>query len=236
MISDYVDSLADRLSFDRALSQRVRREVEDHLRETAAADCTGDALEAERRAVVTFGDPHLIAAQFAAASLARQARRVGGALILVIAGVFVAMKARLAWYAAAPYALNGDARAVGDIVVSIDRFAFWLSIAVGTVSWAYISSRRAPASLRPSYHKELRRFLLLCSTATCGLVASVIGDGVLTGLRLLETDSSLGFLIPVLSMAIETACAGALVLHVRGVSRRMASTEVRTLFTAPPAP
>src|SRR5262244_2013950 len=94
VISAYVERLARALDFDPALSRCVRREVEDHLWEAVAADPTGDRLEAERRAVAHFGDPHVIAAQFAVVSLAKQARRVGVAAVLVIAAVFIVMKAR----------------------------------------------------------------------------------------------------------------------------------------------
>ena len=87
MISDYLDSLVGALSFDRPLSGRVRQEVEDHLREAVAADPAGDGPEAERRAIANFGDPRVIAAEFAMVSLAKQTRRVGAAIILVIAGV-----------------------------------------------------------------------------------------------------------------------------------------------------
>jgi hypothetical protein len=38
VISDYLDTLAGALSFDRSLSGRVRQEVEDHLRGAVAAD------------------------------------------------------------------------------------------------------------------------------------------------------------------------------------------------------
>jgi hypothetical protein len=99
VISEYVDVLAAKLSFDRSLSRRVRHEVEDHLREAVAVDPAGSALEAERRAVARFGDPLDIAAQFATLSLARQTRRAGVAFVLVILAVFAAMKARVAWYA-----------------------------------------------------------------------------------------------------------------------------------------
>jgi len=87
VISDYLDSLVGALSFDRPLSGRVRQEVEDHLREAVAADPAGDGPEAERRAIANFGDPRVIAAEFAMVSLAKQTRRVGAAIILVIAGV-----------------------------------------------------------------------------------------------------------------------------------------------------
>jgi hypothetical protein len=129
VISEYGERLARDLDFDRSLSQCVRREVEDHLWEAVAANQTGDRLEAERRAVANFGDPHVIAAQFAAASLTKQARRVGVAAVLVIAAVFIVMKARLTWYAVMQW--PAQMGALGEIVGSIDRYAFWLSVFVG---------------------------------------------------------------------------------------------------------
>ena len=44
----------------------------------------------ERRAIANFGDPHVIAAQFAVISLAEQTRKVGATVVLVVAGVFLA--------------------------------------------------------------------------------------------------------------------------------------------------
>ena len=99
MIEDYLDRLSRELDFDRALSCRVRQEVEDHLWEAVAARSTGDAVAAEQRAIASFGDARAIAAQFALVSLARQSRRAAAAAVLVIAAVFVAMKVRVAWSA-----------------------------------------------------------------------------------------------------------------------------------------
>jgi hypothetical protein len=224
MISEYAESLAGKLGFDRALSQRLRQEVEDHLREAVAADGAGDAPAAQRRAIANFGDPQLIAAQFALLSLARQSRKAGVAVVLVIAGVFFAMKARIAWFALTQWALSEEARAVSGIVVAIDRHAFWLSAIVGLAAWVYVSRRRAPTAFYPSYRRELRRFFFLCAIAAGGLLAAVICDGVLTAIRLFETELSADFLIPVFSMAIEVACAAVLVHHVRRTAQRMAST------------
>ena len=100
MIPDYLERLERELNFDRPLSRCVRQEVEDHLWEAVAADSTGNTLQAQRRAIANFGDARAIAAQFAMVSLANQTRRAGVAAVLVIAGVFIAMKARLARYAA----------------------------------------------------------------------------------------------------------------------------------------
>jgi hypothetical protein len=224
VIADYLESLAGALMFDRSLSRCVRQEVEDHLREAVAADPIGDRLEAERRAIANFGDPHILAAQFAAVSLARQTRRVGVAVVLVIAGVFIAMKARIAWYAATPWAMSDDMKAVRAMVALIDRYSFWLALIIGIGGFAYICARRIPLVFNPAYRRQLTRSFLLCRTATGALVVSVISDGVLTALQLLGTEPHAGFLVPIFSMAIEIACAGLLVFLIRVVAQRMAST------------
>jgi hypothetical protein len=89
MIAAYAELLAGRLDFNPSLSRRVRQEVQDHLWEAAAAGPPGNGREAAQRAIAKFGDPHAIAAQFAAAWLARQTWKVGVTVILVIGGVFV---------------------------------------------------------------------------------------------------------------------------------------------------
>ena len=219
MISEYAESLAGKLGFDRALSQRVRQEVEDHLRDAVAADGGGDAPAAERRAIANFGDARVIAAQFAVVSLAKQARRTGVAAVLAIAACFVLMKARLAWYAAMQW--PGESMgALGAIVVSIDRCAFWLSFFAGIAGWMYIDSRRVPSAFTGEYRGQLRRFSLLCAAAAAALAASVASDGVLTFLRLAGTGWTSGSLLPVFSMATEIACAGVLVSYLRGMARR----------------
>jgi hypothetical protein len=224
MIPNYLELLARELAFDRSLSRRVRQEVEDHLWEAVAADSTGNILQAQQRAIASFGDARVIAAQFAVVSLAKYSRRAGVTAVLVIAGVFMAMKARVAWYAAMQWAISDDMKAVGGLVGQIDRYSFWLSVIVGLGGWAYIRSRRIPAAFHPAYRRQLRRFFFLCTTAAAALVVSVISDGVLTALQLLGTGLSTEFLVPIVSMAVEIACLGILVFHLRGIALRAAST------------
>ena len=202
----------------------MREEVEDHLWEAVAADSTGNTLAAQRRAIANFGDARAIAAQFAVVSLAKHTRRAGVAAVLVIAGVFMAMKARLAWYAAAQWALSDDMRAIGGLVSRIDRYAFWLSILIGLGGWIYIRSREVPAAFCPAYRSQLRRFFLLCHATAAALVVSVVSDAVLTALLLHGTEMSTAFLIPIVSMAIEIGCVGILVSHIRGIMHRAVST------------
>jgi hypothetical protein len=225
VISEYVELLVDKLSFDRSLSRYVRQEVEDHLWEAVAADDLGNTPEAQRRAVANFGDFDVIAAQFAAVSLARQTRKVVVAVVLVIAGIFVAMKARIAWYSTTQWVLADDIKAISGIVGVIDRYAFWLSVIVGIAGCAYIGRCGTPV-VHPSYRRQIHRFFLLCAAATCALAVSVISDGVLTALRLSGAGWSVAFVVPIVSMAIEIACAGVLVFHIRGIMRRMASAAV----------
>ena len=202
----------------------MRQEAEDHLRAAVAADPRGDGPEAERRAIAGFGDPHVIASQFAVVSLAHHTRRVGGILILVIAGVFIAMKARVAWYTIMQCSISDEIRAASGIVGFIDRCSFWLAVIMGIGGWAYISGRRIPAAFSAGYRKQLRHFFLLCGAAAGALAVSVISDGVLTALRLPEAELSAEFLIPIFSIAIEVACAGALVFQIRSITQRATST------------
>jgi hypothetical protein len=223
MISEYLESLSDALSFDPSLSRCVRQEVEDHLREAVAADPSPDSLEAQRRAIANFGDPRVIAAQFAVVSLSRQTRSAGTGVIVAIGAVFVAMKARVAWFAAIPWTMSDDLKAASGIALSIDRYAFWFALIAGIAGWIYIDRRRVPAAIDPASRKQLHRCFLTCMAATLALGVSVACDGILTAFRLIGTGLSVDHLIPIFSMAFELGCAGVLVLMLRNTRRRMPS-------------
>ena len=223
MISDYLAQLSDMLSFDRALSRCVVHEVEDHLREAIAADPARDRLDAERRAIENFGDARALAAGFAVVSLARSTRKVGVAVVLAVAAVLLAMRARIAWYAALQWTMSEDARAFGAIVVSIDRFAFWLAAALGAAALISIARHRVPAALHPGYRRQLRGVFLLCGCAAGALAVSVISDGVLTALQV-GTDLCAGAVVPLLSMAVEVACAGVVIVLILNTMRRASFT------------
>jgi hypothetical protein len=136
MIPDYLDRLERELSFDRSLARSVRQEVEDHLWEAVAADRTGNAVQAQQRAIANFGDARVIAAGFAVTSLGIHSRRAGVAAVLVIASVFVAMKARVAWYAATQWAISDDMRAMPS------GWRLWSVSAAGPISEAARSLSR----------------------------------------------------------------------------------------------
>src|SRR5262249_7815453 len=173
-----------------------------------------------RRAVASFGDPRGLAAQFAVGSLAVLARRAAFAAVLLIGAVFIVMRARVAWYGVMPVPLADEMRALSEIVLAIDRWAFWLALLAAAAGWAYIDSRRRPEGFTREYRRQLRRFSALCSAATLALVVCVAADAVLTLLRLIGAQWSVGLLVPVLSMAIEVACAGALVSCLLAMARQ----------------
>lgn len=233
IISDYLESLADALKFDRSLSRCVRQEVEDHLREAIAADPASDRLEAARHAIANFGDPRAIAAQFAVVSLAKQTRRLGAAIILVIVGVLATMTARVAWYAVTQWTASDDMKAVSGIVGLIDRSSFLLSVVIGIGGWVYVSSHRISPVLDAGYRKQLARFFILCTVATASLVLSVVSDGVLTALKLRGAQIRADSVIPVLSIAIEVIGIGVLAFQMRRMAwrTRSAVTLLKARYT-----
>jgi hypothetical protein len=105
----------------------------------------------------------------------------------------------------------------------IDHYATSLSILIGIAAWAYIGSRQAPAAFCRAYHQRLRRCALLCMVATLALIGSVVSDGALTAIRLSGTQMSADFLVPIVSMAIEIACVGVLILWIRSMVQRTAA-------------
>jgi hypothetical protein len=222
LIVAYAEFLAGKLDFNPSLSQRVRQEIQDHLWEAAEAAPQGNGREAVQRAIANFGDPHVIAAQFATAWLARQTWKVGVIVILVITGVFMAMKARVTWYAAAQCVLSDDARAVAKTISLIDACAFCASVIVGIAGCAYLVLRRPPPiALCAAHCNRLRHLLFLSAASATALSISVIGDGALTILRLVGREFSVEFLVPISSMVIEIVCAGILAFSVRSTVVRM---------------
>jgi hypothetical protein len=214
MIADYLATLSEALSFDRALARTVRLEVEDHLCETIAADPQLDREAAERQAIARFGAPQLIAAEFAVISLARRTRRDCAAVIVAVAAALLAMKARVAWYASQQWSMPEDLRALGDTVLLIDRYAFWLAVILGICAFAVIV-------VQPARRKRLRRAFLFCAAAIGALIVSVISDGVLTSLQL-GVPLRAGSLLPLAAMSLEIAAAATTVFLARDTRRRAA--------------
>jgi len=204
VISAYADAIAGCLSFDRALSARVRQEVEDHLYQAVAEG--GDA----QQAIAHFGDPRALAAQFAAASFAGQVRRIGATVLLVLGAAFLAMHLRLEWYEFTEWAVCEATAPLGELLATLDRSAFLIATAAAVAAFALQDKRR----------------LFLFWMAAGLLAGSVLCDGVLTAFRLAGWEWSADFLVPLGSMAVETACAAILVFQIRIAQRISAAAAL----------
>jgi hypothetical protein len=222
-IADYLESLTRELRFDPQLSRRVRREVEDHLLDAvadAAATCPEDAAHA---AVARFGDPRLIARQYAPSSLLQQTRRVGGILIFAIAAILVLMKGRVALYEAMQWRVNPDwLGGLGTIGPVINRYVFEVAIVLGILGWLYIASRRLAPTINDDYRHQLKRSLLLSAVASALLIATIGLDTILGGMRVVEAGISPAAAIPLVSIAIEIGVAGVLILGLYRIRQRNA--------------
>lgn len=222
-IAEYLDKLTRELRFDPQLSRRVRREVEDHLMDAIADGAGTSPREAARLAIARFGDPRLIARQYAPLSLLQQARRVGGILILAIAAILVLMKGRGALYEFLQWRLNADwLGGLGAIGPVIDRYVFQVSLLLGILGWLYIASRRAAPTINTDFQHQLKRCLLLSAAASSLLIGAVVLDTILGGMRTVGAGMSLAAVIPLLSIAIEIALVGIIIVELRKVIQRKA--------------
>lgn len=222
IVTDYLDALTRALSFDAPLSCRVRKEVEDHLWEATADEPDGDLIEVQRRAIARFGDPREIARQYAASSLFSQTRRVAFIAILALFGIYLAMKGRGAWYGFMQWAPTDHFKDVATTWISIDLNAFRIALVVGIVGLGYIATRRAPISFHEGCRSQVKRCVVLFAAMAGALLASVVTDTVLTGLRVVEADLPASALVPVLSIAAEIALVSVLALYIRATIRRAA--------------
>ena len=226
MIADYLDQLSRELDFDRSLSRwraagsrrssvgsRRRRSGGNAARGASSAPSRISAMpEPSRRSSPWFRLP---GAAGAPASLRFSSSPAS----------IVAMKARVVWYAAVQWAFGDDMRAVRAWCVAIDRYAF-LAGDPGRARRLDLypqprdSRRRSIRSIAGSFAASF----CYAALAAAALVVSVVSDGVLTALQLRGTGLSAELAFPILSMAIEVACVGILVFHIRGVTLRAAST------------
>jgi len=227
LIADYLDRLERELGFDPALARRVRDETRDHLLEATECEQAKGSGHAERRAIARFGDARAIAAQLATGALRRRTRRLSVVLLAVVALIFVAMKARVAWYAQQQWAA-GPSADLAAAVAAIDRGAFWASLLAALVACVHLGRVLHAPGAGARLRRELERFLHLCIASCLALAICVAGDGVLTTLRIAANGWSAAAAVPVLTVALEAACAVALLAAIR--------TAVRALARAPIAP
>ena len=221
MILAYLDSLERALSFDRALARRIRQEAEVHLLEAISADPAAHSFEAQRKAIARFGEPEEIARQFAKVCLVRQARGIAGTVVLIVFGIFIAMKVRVEWYAFTHWTVQMERKVIADVVLSVDRYAFWTAILLGVAVWLYMSRQRVSAGSR----RSLRHIYSVSLIATGALAVSVVGDGVLTGFQLHGTELGSASIVPLLSLLSEIVAVSFLGIRVLFLMQRARTTS-----------
>ena len=225
LMTAYLDQLTRELSFDPSLARRMRAEAEDHLQEAVASDPMGVTTEAERRAIARFGAAREIAAQCAVPSLVKQVKNAGAAATLIAVGVLIAMKIRMATYAATSQIVSDDPTLdrLRTVISTIDRYAFWCGLLIAICGWAYISVVRASDEARVVWRKRLRQSLLIYAAAALAVVITVASDAILTALRLLPAGQ-VAILFPCLTIGLEVALAIVLVLRLCVTMQRLASS------------
>jgi hypothetical protein len=220
-VADYLDALARELSFDRALSRRVRIEVEDHLWEAAAARPGGPSPENQRHVIAAFGDAGELATCYISASLLSQARRTAGTTLLAVIAIFVAMEARIAWYGLLDW--KSEPHWLTASGLWLDRWAFAIALLIALAGCFYAVTRRAPPRFREDYGRELNHCIALCAAAAAALLVTVLTETVLTSVRLLGWGLRWEILIPVGSLAAEIAATVLLIWHIGGMAWKKAA-------------
>jgi hypothetical protein len=230
-IADYLDELRHELAFDPALSRRVRQEVEGHLRESAAAQPTEPTIDAEERAIISFGAPQRIAEQYRAVSLHTRMKRSGLVVLCAVLVAFGTMEGRVVWYGLTRSDTRANLTSVGRIVIPIDRYAFLVAIILGIVG-AIIVNLPYPLSYGPPSRSQMRHGQLLIVAAAAATTLAVTCEVVLTSWRLVETHWTANSLLPVGSLMIEIGIVFAAVVYIRNTVRRF-SAIIRHQSDAP---
>ena len=226
-IAGYLAALSREFSFDRPLSRRVRREVEDHLLESAERAGGEASLDAQRQAIASFGAPDEIASRYATQSLTRQASRAGTFDLLAIAGLFVAMKARDATLGLATWQAGAPLRTLSAIGTFIDHAAVLAALGLGVAGVRAHSAAGADHRLAELTAATFAAACVLSAAATAALLVAVLaGDAALTARLRLAGDAVVAVPAgPALSIAVEIGLAAGLGYHAVRLLRNAAPVD-----------
>jgi hypothetical protein len=143
-------------------------------------------------------------------------------MVFAAAAIYLAMKARVAWYDWMRWEPNSDFATVSAIALQIDHYATVLALVAALIACAYIATRRAPARINRSYRKQLNRCIVLCSASAGALSVCVATEVVLTGVRQSGMQWCAAAAIPALSLVVEIAAAAGFVFSIHATIRRKA--------------
>ena len=139
-ISEYLAELRHSLPGDPLFRRRVLAEVEDHLRESAAAVGEDEAL---RR----MGAPRVVAAGFAAPAAADATRRAAGVLVVCLGGFVIAYLIGENTLPPAPWPSADAAPAFLRWTMTAANWAFATAAVLGGGALLLSLLRRTPAAL-----------------------------------------------------------------------------------------
>ena len=220
-IRAYLDELARELAFDPALARRVCHEVHDHLCETVDAVSAEAAADAEHRAILRFGGPREIATQYKALTICTRMRRAGAIVILGVAGIFLAMELRVAWYGLVQWPASHELQAIGAALLPVDRFAFLAAALLAIGAWLRSLGLPIRAGHRLMSRARLRRCQYFAAAATIAVAVSVAIELYLTSLRLLESGLSPSALLPAGSVMLELGLVAGVAIYLRNTRHRL---------------
>jgi|CXWL01.1.fsa_nt_gi hypothetical protein len=116
------------LGFDRRLARRVHDEIEAHLCDAVADDTDDEG--AERRAIARFGNPQVLARDYAQAALPARLRMTWAVAITMALATFALMRLR-----STVLALPGMEAGSNMLLAVVDRAAFGAGIFFSLYAW-----------------------------------------------------------------------------------------------------
>jgi len=220
-VAAYLDALTRELAFDPPLCRRVREEVQGHLCEALDAQAAEPTWADETRAVERFGSPRALADQYRVLSAFTRVRRSGLVVVLAVAGVFIAMEARISWYALTQWRASEKLQAISAVALPIDKYAFLLAAAFGIAGWLYAMTLPIPPALRSAALAPLRRCHLLFGMSALSISVAVGIELFLSLYRFAEASMALNVVFPGATILLEAAIVVAAALTLRRTARRL---------------
>ncbi|MBV8839601.1 MAG: hypothetical protein JO000_23960 [Alphaproteobacteria bacterium] len=221
-IADYLDALARELAFDPPLCRRVCHELEDHLGEMLEAEGGEPTAAGTVRAIERLGSPRAIAEQYRALSLLTRMRASALMLVVAVAGIFLAMKARIAWYGITEWDASAQLQAINAIALPVDRYAFLAATFGALAGWLYAATLPAPATCRADALVALKRCGLLLRIATIFITGAVGIELVLSLYRFADAGLSSALILPAVTIMLEAVFVAAVAISLRNTARRFA--------------
>jgi hypothetical protein len=145
---------------------------------------------------------------------------LGGSILLIAGGMFLAMKARGLFPVHALGAASGHVQTVQAAAFSIDKVSFFAAVLLGAAGCVYVAAGRLLAPFQRRSEAHFRRCILLSWIMACPLALCVIADVTLVVARLPGAAIGLPTAVSLLSAASQICFLAIMVRIVRRSLRR----------------